>query len=682
MKLSFLLAFLIPAFLFVVLIFVYAFKSRIADSLFNILVYAFIIISAWGLSSEKYRTKQDLRLSQYSGQVLGELLQEPSLGANSVKLVLAAEALSVDNEWYSTTGKLQIYLPIEERALLLEPGDKIIFSPDLKEFENQGNPQEFDYKKYMWQQYITLTDYLQSEDWQKLESHKGNPIERYAARLRNYVIDIYEASGLKDNELAVATALTLGNKSYLSDEIRQAYSISGGMHVLAVSGLHVGVFYIVISWLLAFIKSKRLEIPKTIFIILAIWFYACLTGLAPSVVRAATMFSLFAIGRIARKDSNSINILAASAFLALIINPASLFQIGFMLSHIAVFSIVYFYPKIYALWIPKFKILEKLWSLIAVSTAAQIGTIPITIFYFNQFPTYFLLTNMLLIPMVSVAIYLGVALIALSFIPYVSTALAWLFSKSITIMNFSVQWIESLPSASIQALYINQFQFILLLILMLSIILLIETRAFKYFAGSLVIILFFAFSSLFQNYKAMQQTNFVVYNLRNTTAINLIDAKSNVLFYKIYNDKTQKFDESLGSYWASIKTNKANEINLDDLRPELLLSNIVKISNNHVFAKSGFFGFYNFRFFIPDSRHNNISNFDNKIKLNCVVYTDNCRLSLGELLSFTEFDKLIVDASLSRFRLNQIEEDAENYDLDIFYTNKMGAYLQSDLRKL
>jgi len=671
----------LPLLLLLVLLLLHVFPLKTPVWLFPALVYVFISTAAWSISSEKARTVTDIRLSEYSGQMMGEVVSEPVISEKSVRIVLAAEAIHVNGTWQQTKGNLQLYLPADSAAARLQPGDKLAFSPDLKQFENRGNPGEFDYKKYMWQQYIQYTDFLQTGEWKKLESQHHNSIERLAASMRNYVIRLYQSAGLQGDELGVATALTLGNKSYLSDEVRQAYSVSGGMHVLAVSGLHVGVFYLVISGLLAFIKNKKLLVAKTVFIVLTIWFYAMLTGLSASVVRAAIMFSLFSMARLMHRNSDSINVLAASAFIALCINPATLYQVGFLLSYAAVFSIVYFYPKIHIWWAPSSTILQKLWSLVAVSLAAQIGTLPFTTYYFNQFPTYFLLTNIALIPLVSVAIYLAIALTALSFIPYVSDALGWLFSKSVWLMNSAVQAIESLPFSSLSGLYINTFQFVLLLLLMATVILFIENRKFKMLAASMLIILVFSLTSVVLNIRSFNQTRFIVYNLKNTTAINLIDGRDNVLFVRMGDAKPRNPGSNFGAYWNSIRSDDARTVQLDDLRPEKLLSGIVAINNRHVFNKYGFFAFYNLRFFIPDERHTPIAPKPQTVAVHYVVYTETCCLSVEELKQYVDFETLIIDASLGRRRYEEVRNQALAAGINLFDVNNSGALVQTDLRK-
>ncbi len=649
-------------------------RSQYLD-FFGLSFFVFLFAVAMILSVERAENHTDSRLSQYKGQLIGQLASEPVVAGKNMKIRLDCEAIKLVDNWYETKGNILVYLKADENSQSLKAGDKIVMSPDLKQFENKGNPGEFDYKKYMWYQYVQYSDFLDVGEWQKIDSYSNNTLIMKAAAMRNYIIAQYEKYGLSGDELGVATALTLGNKSYLSDEVRQSYSSSGGMHVLAVSGLHVGVFYIVISQIFGFLKSKKYLWLKTMLIVGSIWFYAFLTGLSPSVTRAATMFSLFSLAAVTQRSRNSYNVLAASAFIALLFNPFALFQIGFQLSYAAVFSILFFFDKIHNLISPRNWILQKLWSLVAVSLSAQIGTIPFTLFYFQQFPTYFLLTNIVLIPLVSVAIYLAIALAVFSWLPTVASLLGWLFKKCIGFMNASVAGIESLPGSVISNLHITTFEFVVLLMMLAVVVLIFSERRAGVVIAGLGLSVVFATSLLYRNVAALSRQHIVVYNLKNTTALNLIDGRDNLLFVNTSEIDAKARNYSLNGYWRSLGLHQEKTISLSVADSKQLLKNIVNINNPRVFMKNGFIGFYDIRIFIPDDRHNTSIAMQQKLRVDYVLFTDECSLSLQQLNEMVQYRLLLIDGSVNRHRAEQILSQALGLGIDVHSVAHSGAFL-------
>ncbi|HOY37895.1 MAG: ComEC family competence protein [Bacteroidales bacterium] len=661
--------------LLLVLIALYALKEKPPESVFTFTIFLFICLSALTLTGLKSETANDSRLSGYKGQIIGKVSSDPQVSAKTVKLDIALEAVKMVDTWYEGQGSIMVFVPADSAAMLLGVGDKLILSPELKQFENQGNPEEFDYKKYMWYQYIQYTDYIKSDEWKKIEEPPSGSLFVLAANIRNSVTESFRKCGLSGDELAVATALTLGNKSYLSDEIRQSYSVSGGMHVLAVSGLHVGVVYLVISQLLGFIKSKRRQWIKTLLIILLIWGYALITGLSPSVVRAALMFSLFASAGLFRKNANSFNILAAAAFFSLLADPLVLHQIGFQLSYAAVFSILYFYPKIYGLVEVRSRLADKVWSLLSVSVAAQLGTIPFTLFYFNQFPSYFLLTNLIIIPLVTVAIYLAIAIAMFSWIGFLGSALGWVFSKVIFLMNSSVSFIESLPGSVIDGIYISNTQFVILLFLIALVVLFLEFRRSGYLFATLSLIVVFVAIGITKSLHTINQRKIIVYNLRNTTAINIIDGRDNILFLGLdpISEKSRKY--TMANYWNTIGAGKEKTICLQDMLAPRLLSNIIQIGNRRVFVKNNFIGFYDTKIYIPGATYAKSPETLNDIAVDLVIITDEASCDVYELSRQLKFDQLVIDASVSDNRRKLLLQQAADIGLSAFDVKNKGAFI-------
>lgn len=237
--------------------------------------------------------------------------------------------------------------------------------------------------------------------------------------------------GIEGDEYSVAAAILLGYDDELPPELRQNYVTAGSMHVLCVSGLHVGIIFLVFSTILSFLDKYGavFKILKFCILLLIMWTYAFIAGLAPSILRATIMISFIVIGKIIKRNGVIINSIAASAFVILAIEPEDLFNIGFQLSYAAVIGIVVLQRPIYNVFYIKNKILDKIWELTSVTLAAQFATAPFTIFYFNQFPLYFWLSNLFMTPLSTVVIIGGMIMLLVSFIPYLNLATAWCVKK-------------------------------------------------------------------------------------------------------------------------------------------------------------------------------------------------------------------------------------------------------------
>ena len=290
----------------------------------------------------------------------------------------------------------------------------------------------------------------------------------------------YQANGLQGEELAIASALTLGDKSMLDKELKRSYSATGASHVLAVSGLHVGIIYLVIIALLQqLFRGNRFKPIRVILALTGLWSYAFVAGLSASVVRASVMFSLVSIGEMMRRKSPSLNIVFASAFLMLLYEPRYLNDVGFQLSYAAVFAILLLHERIYkSLKISNF-ILDKAWSLTSVSIAAQLGTMPIMLYHFHQFSNCFWLSGLIVIPAATLLIYgCSLLLMATSF-PVISNVIGSLLSGLIKGMNSSIRWLEGLPHSNVSGIAFGGIDVLLLYALLGSLLAVVQEQSFR-----------------------------------------------------------------------------------------------------------------------------------------------------------------------------------------------------------
>ena len=395
--------------------------------------------------------------------------------------------------------KVKLYLAQDSAARALKPADEIIFYAWMQPFRNFGNPDDFDYVRYMKIKGFAGSAYIPESDWQKT-GRQSRAIAPQSQLLRAKALTRYRS--LIDNQDACAfiAALTLGYRGDLSDDIQKAFRASGTAHVLAVSGLHVGIIYVMIGLMFSFLgKSGWRFILRQSLVILTLWSYVFLAGGSASVMRAAIMLSFFCLGNMINQRGFTYNTLAAAAFFILLFNPFSLFDISFQMSFGAVAAILYFQPKLYPLYKPKGRMKKYGWDLFTVSAAAQLGVFPLVLYYFGTFPTWFFVTNLLVVPLIGTILYAAAALVAAAVINRMSgglldrieSLLQWVAETLANITLRIVQISESLPFAQLADSYITTVQ----LPLMVLFVFLVARFLYTHRAEPLIIALasFFAF---------------------------------------------------------------------------------------------------------------------------------------------------------------------------------------------
>ncbi|SER78314.1 ComEC/Rec2 family competence protein [Pedobacter rhizosphaerae] len=357
------------------------------------------------------------------------------------------------------SGTLLIAIKLDSTEVMpYQYGEELVISCSALPVEPPYNPAEFDFQSWLANQNIYLQAFVKHKQVIKTNKNVGNTLVQFALQLWKNQINKYRNLIKNDEAFAVASTLILGYRADLSNQTLAAYTKTGTIHALSVSGAHVAIIYVVINFLLSFMdRRKNLKILKLILICTIIWNYALITGLSPSVIRSAIMITVFMVCKTFAKTGNSYNILAFSAFLQLIYNPFLLWDVGFQLSYLAVFGLLYLQPKIYNWFFIRHKWLDKLWNFIALSLAAQMVSFPLSLYYFHQFPVYFLLANLFISLPLVVMMYLGI-IILIPGMGFLSPILEWIINST----NLILKWMANLPFATISSVWISFPQFILL----------------------------------------------------------------------------------------------------------------------------------------------------------------------------------------------------------------------------
>lgn len=304
------------------------------------------------------------------------------------------------------------------------------------------NPNQFDYSSYLENQQIYAQIYT---SWPKLKIIRTeNTIWSKFSNFRTKIIDNLKHSNFNETELAVMIALLLGQQQDIDPETLQEYQLAGAVHILSVSGLHVGFIMLFINFLLKPIpNTSRNAYIKLLIIVLALWSYGILAGLAPSVVRSVTMFSFVAVGQHLRRSVNVYHSLLVSVLLILSWKPSFLFDVGFQLSYLALFFILWLQPLIADFWQPKNKITRYIWDILTVSLAAQLGTLPLSIYYFHQFPGLFFVTNVLVLPLLGIIMVVGLVAVIIGCFGIVPKFVIVPLTMMIAIQNKCIGWVAS-----------------------------------------------------------------------------------------------------------------------------------------------------------------------------------------------------------------------------------------------
>ena len=317
-----------------------------------------------------------------------------------------------------------------------------ITKTEFKDLINPLNPNQFNYKSYLEKKYIYHQIFTSEPSLFKVKT-KNITLFGIANNIRNQMNEKLKCYNFKPDELAIINALLMGQRQDISEEVYTSYTNAGAIHILAISGLHIGIILLMLQFILKPIEQIKYGVfLKTVLLVAILWGFAIIAGLSASVTRAVTMFSIVAIAMNLKRPTNIYNTLAISAFIILLFKPMFLFDVGFQLSYLAVFAIVAVDPLLYKLWKPKFWLLDKLWHTLTVTVSAQLGIIPLSLYYFHQFPSLFFLSNLIIIPLLGIILGYGIVLILLAVLNILPQYIATIYGYIINLMNGFVAWVS------------------------------------------------------------------------------------------------------------------------------------------------------------------------------------------------------------------------------------------------
>lgn len=410
----------------------------IFNSLFFFMAGAFL----YGYQRDDVRVVWESEKQIYVGRITDVPKNKKNNWVCEVKIESRMDSL----QSYPINKNVLLYFPEEIARDKLTCGNRLMVHVHISKPRHKGYTDKFDYARYLTLKKISGIAYVPAEDYQAMGKENGADMRRYAFLIREKLLMLYRQWGFEGEKFAVLSALTLGYKDELTEDIQEVYAATGASHILALSGLHLGLFYVILDFIFRKVFRRRsCKWIRAVLTVSILWVFAFVVGLPSSVVRSAAMFSMFAFSQVTGGRYCPLNILAATALLMLLYNPFSLFDISFLLSFGAVATIFIYQPHLYNIWRVENRFFKYVWTLITVSLAAQLGTAPLVLYYFSRFPVYFLLTNLWVIPLATFILYGSVAMLAFSFIPPVRSGLSMLVVYLLDLLNGGTRQIESWP---------------------------------------------------------------------------------------------------------------------------------------------------------------------------------------------------------------------------------------------
>ncbi|MEO6612641.1 MAG: ComEC/Rec2 family competence protein [Chitinophagaceae bacterium] len=521
--------FLVAAFSFLCCFFFIPFFSRYRLSFLNGIIIHLLFFSLGALLV----CRQDIRKDrQWLGNFYKETdalvvtLQEPPVEkTRSFKATALVNYLVRDGQIIPVKGTLLLYFNKDSPGLLTY-GSQVLFKKSLQEIRSTGNPGGFDYKQYALFQGITHQVYLAPDEFELLPGKKGNWFREFLYSSREKILHILRHTIKGDKETGLAEALLIGYKNDLDQSLIQSYTNTGVVHIIAISGLHLGLIY----WLLALLlkplqAKKKLRWLRPVLIISGLWLFSLLAGAQPSILRSALMLTCIVAGESLSKRTSIYNTMALSAFILLCVDPFWLWDVGFQLSYTAVLSIIIFMRPIYNWFYIKNKLLDSIWKLNAVTLAAQILTVPLSLCYFHQFPSLFLFTNFLAVPLSSLILLGEILLCVISFIPAAAFLVGKLVTCLIQLMNTYIENIELIRFSLWDGLQVTFIQAILLLLFIAGAAYWLMERSANGLKWGLCALLGFSALRSFSFIESNKQDKLIVYNAGQKKAIDIIDGR-------------------------------------------------------------------------------------------------------------------------------------------------------------
>ncbi len=574
----------------------------------------------------KFRIKERLKPSRFHNKYIVQLIAK-------------------DNHY--VIGKLLLNVEKDSTLPMFKVDDVMVGVSQLIKINKPLNPNQFDYSAYLEKQSIFHQVFVQQTSLLRLQT-KTNSLLGYAEKLRHRINTKLKLYNFKSDELAIINALLLGQRQDMSKDIYDNYVNAGAIHILAVSGLHVGIILMILNFCLQPIELIKYGKPiKVCLLLLILWSFAIVAGLSASVTRAVTMFSIVAIALNWRRPTNIYNTLAISVFILLLFKPMFLFDVGFQMSYMAVLAIVTIQPIIYKLWRRKWRLFDYFWQILTVTIAAQFGVIPISLYYFHQFPGLFFVSNLIIIPFLGLILGFGILVIVLALLNGLPELIANGYGKIIRLMNSIVSWLSEQDAFLFRHISFDIEHVVVCYLLLVSSIVLFKKRSFHTLSFFLISILFAQGVWFYSKYKRAN-SEFVIFH---KSRYSLLGQRSNSKLRTFHN-----FDSMISESDQIIDKYRVGNF-ITDFSEDSLQS--VYRFRNKTFLIVDSLGVYNVKSFRP----------------NYIILRNSPRINLERLIDSLNPQLIIADGSNYKSYVARWETTCVIRKLPFHHTGKKGAFI-------
>lgn len=549
----------------------------------------------------------------------------------------------------SSGGKILVQIEKDSLQENLTIGDVVITNTILESLEPAKNPHGFDYSAFLNSNNIYEQLRLKKNTWRKLHQNIFS-IRQIAYQFRENLIKSLEEKIDNKEVIAITAALILGDRHFIPQELQQEYADAGVVHILAVSGLHIGIMVLLLHFLLQPLKRFRQgKLLEFVIIISFLWSYAFVAGLSPSVVRAVTMFSFVSLGLILKNKTNVYHALITSALLLLLFYPYFLFSLGFKMSYLAVISIVIVQPKLVGFWKPKYKITKYFWNLITVSIAAQIGLMPLSLYYFHQFSSLFVLSNLVIIPCLGTILILGFVTLLLSVAQMEFSWFLELYTTIVDLLNAFIGFISQQENWIFREIHFSIFQlWAFYLLLIAGVCLLIKTNIkYLYFFLSTMLLVQSVF--MYEFLKKEQLCELVIFHQYKTSLVSTIKNGE----CDVYGNKNKYSNKIIKEYSTGVRVSVSKEV--DEL------PSVFKMKSSLIFVIDSL-GVYK----IPNAK--------NEI----LFLSDSPKINLERCIDYVQPKLIIADGSNYPSLKKKWKDTCENLNISFYDTSQKGAFILRD----
>ena len=592
-----------------------------------------------------------------SGKAVELIVQEPLSEKQNVYKTLAKAVTIYTPKPVTANGLIWLYFNKKNGRPKIGYGTRLIVNQPLQPIRGSGNPGSFNYQQYALFKGITHQVFVQPNRYLILDTTSGNRFSALLFNTQEAVLRIIRQYIKGTNEVAVAEALLIGYRNDLDRDLIQAYSNTGVVHVIAISGMHLGLLYIVLLFITKPLShSNKGKWIRFIGITTFLWFFSFLTGGGASVLRAALMFTCMSGGSVLGKSSSVYNSLAISAFFLLLVHPYYLWDVGFQLSYAAVLSIVIFMKPIHNLMLCKNQWIDKIWQLNAVTIAAQILTLPLCIYHFHQIPNLFLITNFIAVPLSSIILFGELALFAVAWHTEIALAAGSLLSVLLKCMNQMIVFMDQLPFAVTDGIRHNALQSISIYLMLLFCSIWLRFKKPGMLIPALVSLILFLSLKTIQEYQWQKQQKMIVYNISGQRAIELIQGR-NVLFLGDTSEHVTKAMMDFHLKPAHIELGLCDSpLQTDNPSSHYRIGNkSVTVLNHAIPSTSG------------------IKN----IETDVLIVTGNPALSVQELLKSFNVHHLVFDNTNSPWKIKKWKAECAQLQLSCSSTAEEGAFVMN-----